>query len=188
MKSKFTLTKTFALAILLVPFTAVSAASFGDECKTKCCKNKKSKTVSVAIADLDKALEELKTEIRYVTAVAITKEGKNSLRIVRLKKVAVVPETPAVFFAFDIVEENTVDAKHKIDFNALDKEMNQVQEELSRLEENKVDATQKIDFTALDKEMNQVQEDLSKMDDGLKFDDVKNRKAAEEILKTGIKS
>jgi hypothetical protein len=158
MKRNFTLTKIFSLAILLVSFTVASASSGEDDtCKTKCCKSKQAKSISVSVADLDKALEELDAEISYVTAVAISKEVKRSLRTLRFKKVTVTTETPAVFFAFN-AEENNVDAKQKINFNALDKEMSQ------------------------------VQEDLSKMDDCLKNDDAKNRKAAEVILKTGIKS
>jgi hypothetical protein len=157
MKSKITLTKLFTLAILLVSFTVVSASTGGDDsCKTKCCKSKKTKTVSVAVADIDKAFEEMEAEIRYIT-VAVTKDVKQSLRTIRYKKV-IAPEPPVVVIAFDIADDKEVDAKQKINFNALDKEMNQ------------------------------VQEDLSKMDDGLKCDDVKNRKAAEEILKTVIKS
>ncbi len=188
MKSKFTLTKTFALAILLVCFTAVSASTLeNDSCKTKCCKNKKVKAVAKTTVDFNKALKEINAEIRYVTTIGIAKEIKNTLRTIRLEKIAFYSEMPSILFEFDIVEENNkVDAKHKIDFTALDKEMNQVQEELSKFDGNTT--TSKIDFSALDKEMNNAQEELSKMDDSLKNDDAKTRKAAEEILKTGIKS
>lgn len=46
---------------------------------------------------------------------------------------------------------------------------------------------QKIDFNNITREMDQVQEDLSQMDLTLKNDEAKNRKAADVILKTGIK-
>jgi DNA-binding protein YbaB len=160
MKSKFTLTTLFTLAILLVSFTVVSASTLGDDsCKTKCCKNKKAKTASIAVAEIDKALKEMEADIEYVTAVAVTKHIKRSVKALQVKKMILRPETAVMVMAFDVADET-----------------------------KDVDAKQKINFNALDKEMNQVQEDLSKMDDGLKCDDVKNRKAAEDILKTGIKS
>ncbi len=158
MKRKFTLTKALAILVLLVSFT-VASASIGDDdtCKTKCCKTKKSQSVTISLAEIDKALEELDAELETVTALAISKEVRKSLKTLRLKKIVVTSEAPSFIIAFDG-------------------------------EENSVDANQKINFNALDKEMNQVQEDLSKMDNCLKSDDAKNRKAADEILKTGIKS
>ena len=158
MKSKFTLTTLFTLAIMLVSFTVVSASTGTDGSCKKCCKSKKTKAVSVAIAEIDKALAETESDIEYVTAVAVTKNIKRSLKKLRFKNV-IVNETPVVMMAFDFTDET-----------------------------KDVDAKQKINFSALDKEMNQVQEDLSKMDDCLKNDDAKNRKAAEQNLKTGIKS
>lgn len=160
MKSKFTLTTLFTLVIVLVSFTVVSASTVADDsCKTKCCKEKKTKTASAAIAEIEKALEEIEAEMEYVTAVAVTENVKQSLKALKVKKMILRQDSPLVVLAFDATDE----AKD-------------------------VDAKQKINFSALDKEMNQVQEDFSKMDDSLKCDDLKNRKAAEEILKTGIKS
>jgi hypothetical protein len=46
---------------------------------------------------------------------------------------------------------------------------------------------QKIDFNNLNAEMNQSQEDMSRMDPALAAEDQKNRKAAEEILKAGTR-
>jgi len=159
MKSKLTLTTLFTLAILLVSFTVVSAAgSDDDSCKTKCCKSKKNKTVAVSRAQLDKALDEMEADIKYATAVAVTKSVKG-LKTLRYKNISISNEAPVILMAFENDDEI-----------------------------RGVNSKQKINFSALDKEMNQVQEDLSQMDDCLKNDDAKNRKAAEEILKTGIKS
>jgi hypothetical protein len=46
---------------------------------------------------------------------------------------------------------------------------------------------QKIDFNNLNAEMDQSQEDMSRMDPALAAEDQKNRKAAEEILKAGTR-
>src|SRR5688500_12051224 len=67
---KTTLTKTIALAILLVTFTTASASFGGDEnCKSKCCKHKKNKELAVAVAELEKAMNKLETELKSITAL-----------------------------------------------------------------------------------------------------------------------
>jgi hypothetical protein len=47
---------------------------------------------------------------------------------------------------------------------------------------------QKINFTSLSEEMNKAQEDMSQMDPALQKEDANDRKTAENILKTGIRS
>jgi hypothetical protein len=46
---------------------------------------------------------------------------------------------------------------------------------------------QKIDFNNLNAEMNQSQEDMSRMDPALAAEDQKNRETADEILKGGTR-
>lgn len=181
MKNVITLTKTLALALLLVAFTAASASIGGDDsskCRTKCCKVKKNKEYARAMAELKIVLAEAGNDLKQISTIVAREVGHN-IRVVRF--------TRPVFAFAEATATAETDATFSVRNEALDMEMDAVQEELSRYEtgENK-SASQKINFGALDQEMNQVQEELSQMDSNLKTDAEKTKKSAEE--KTGVKS
>jgi hypothetical protein len=154
MKKTITLTKMLALAIMLVTFTTASATDGDRKCNSKCCKEKKNKEVMAAMAELEKAMNQLETELKTVSAVMVTREVKRSFA-----KLRTIPIRPVQVFAFApaITEADAVDAKYKINFNDLDKEMDKEQEKMTAAP----DMNQKIDFRNLDKEMNDAQERLS---------------------------
>lgn len=159
MKKIITLTKMFALAVLLVIFTTASASFGGDEkCKTKCCKDKKNKEVTITLAELEKALDKFEVEFKTTTAVMIRTEIRQSLaklRTIKVRPVQVLSFAPAP------EETSTVEAKYRINFNDLNKEMDKVQEDMT----TSPDVSQKIDFCNLEKEMDEAQKQLSRMDD-----------------------
>ena len=143
---------------MLVTFTTASAAFGGDEkCKTKCCKSKKNKELTVALADLEKAMNKLEAELKTVTVIVRTEMRRsfNESRVYAARPVRVI--SYATSFASPMPEEAvTVDAKYKIDFKDLGKEMDRVQENMTS-----APASQDIDFTNLSKEMDEAQERLS---------------------------
>lgn len=178
MKNVITLTKTLTLAMLLVAFTAASASFGGSDdstCRTKCCKNK-SKEFRQAMNELKAAMKEIETEFRTVTATLQTKQ----VRVVRFARPMMAFATAGANSQFSVKEDG------QLDYETMDRQMDSVQEEMSRLDTEDKASAQKINFKALDQEMDQAQAELSKMDAGLKSEELKSKKSAEE--KTGIKS
>ena len=162
MKKTITLTKMLVLAIMLVSATT-AFASFGDEkkCRTKCCKAKQAKELKIALAEMEKAIRELETELKTVTAVMITSEVKQSLQ--QLKMIS--KSRPVNVFAFATAEEkSTVEAKYRIDFSNLNKEMDTEQEKMT----SSPAPEQKINFSNLAKEMDDVQLQMSSAD-GIRY-------------------
>lgn len=158
MKKITTLTKLFTLAALLVTVSTASASIDDGKCKTKCCKNKKDKELAVAMAELEKAMNKLEAELKTVTVAITRSEVKRTVRLVR----------PVQAFAFASAfatvvtpaETVSVDARYRIDFADLDKEMDKVQQDMT----SAPDTTQQIDFSNLQKEMDATQERLSSFD------------------------
>ena len=75
MKQKITLTKMLTLAVLLVCFTTASASFSGEEkCKKACCKEKSSKEIKAAVAELEKALQQLEVQLKTLN------ETKNKMQ------------------------------------------------------------------------------------------------------------
>lgn len=163
MKNVFTLTKTLTLSLLLIVFAGASAASIksdGDKdtskCGRRCCKDKESaKEMEQATKIFNDAIRELVVQVRSIDAVKLKSQTTQSFTVLPVK---MIKTTNGFVFAF-APDNNT-----------------------------RAEAKQKIDFNNIDKEMDTVQENMSQMDPCLKKDDAKNRRAAEEILKTGIKS
>lgn len=159
MKKTITLTKMLTLAILLVTFATASASFGGDEkCKTKCCKDQKEKELTAVIAELEKAM----TELKAVAATMMTTEVKQSL--VKMKAIAVA--RPMQVFAFASLAEtfeaeNESEAKFRINFTDISKEMDNEQAKMT----TSPDAGQKIDFSNLEKEMDNVQKEMSRRDE-----------------------
>lgn len=159
MKKTITLTKMLTLALMLVTFTTATASFDGEgKCKTKCCKEQKQKELTVAIAALEKAMSILEAELKAVAATAVTPKMKRSFTKMRTIK------TPAQMFAFaasfEVAEETEADAKFRINFADLDKEMDAAQEKMTVAPAS----GQKIDFCNLEKEMDDMQKQMSRMD------------------------
>jgi hypothetical protein len=152
MKNVFTLTKTLALAVLVFAFTGASAANpDGDKdttkCKKHCCKRKDTdKDADAAMKELNAAMKDLTVQIKAFDGTAIKTQAPVKAR--NVNRIIIVCTAAA--------DEQEI---------------------------NK----QKIDFNNITREMDQVQEDMSRMDPTLKNDEAKNRKAADVILKTGMK-
>ncbi len=151
MKSVTTLTKTLVLALMVTVFVQASAATIKSDdtskCKKECCKKHKSDVkVEQAMKELQDVMTELKAELANLNvaeaiAIAPIKVIKTGNRIIVIAG-----------------------------------------------DEPKVCNKSTMDIQKMNKEMDQVQENMSQMDPTLKNDDAKTRKTAEEILLTGIKA
>ncbi|HEX6915023.1 MAG TPA: hypothetical protein VF145_07265 [Chitinophagaceae bacterium] len=188
MKKIFTLTNTIALAVFLLSSVTAGASVNGDDsskCKNRkqCCKDRRSKVRAiVSLSELDRTLAEMDAELQAL-AVATTNEVKTAVYKGRRARIMAFASFGRSF-ATATAETVTVDQSQKIDFNNINAEMDAVQEQMSAAP----DAGQHIDFTALEQEMDQEQARMSEMDASLKAEDYRNRKPAETILKTGIRS
>lgn len=155
---KITLT-TLTLVILLVTFSTASASFGGDDkCKTKCCKAKKNKELSVALADLEKAMNKLEAELKTVTILVRTETRKSLAqnRVFTARPVRVISYASSFSSSPTPEETVTVDAKYKIDFKDLGKEMERVQQDMTI-----APPSQSIDFSNISKEMDEAQERMS---------------------------
>lgn len=165
MKKVFTLTKSLTLAALLLIVAGASASTLKSEgdkdsakCKRKCCNKKGSiKEMDAAIADFNEAMKDFTAQIKTLDPSFKMQLAQAAAQL-SVKKVITSANTYIVVRVAD------------------------------RSIESQQEDKQKINFSNLDKEMSQVQEDMSQMDPSLKQTEEKSRKAADEILKTGIKS
>ena len=149
------------LAIMLVSATT-AYASFGGEkkCRTKCCRAKQAKEMKMAMAEMEKAIKEFGKELKTVTAVMITSEVKQSLQQLKM-----ISKSRPHMFSFAAAEEtSTVEAKYRIDFSNLNKEMETEQEKMS----SSPAPDQKIDFSNLAKEMDDAQLQMSSVN-GIRY-------------------
>lgn len=158
MKSVFTLTKTLTLALMVLVFAGASAATITSDDSSKrkkeCCKKQKvDKEVEQAMKELQEAIKELKAELTAINVAEIKAEIAESIAVAPAKMIRTANH-------LIVVAEDGPKACKK----------------------------QKIDAQKMNKEMDQVQENMTQMDATLKNDDAKTRKTAEEILETGIKA
>jgi len=156
MKNVITLTKTLILA-LLVTVSVQAAATNNDDsskCKKECCKKHKSdKQVEQAMKDLENVIVELKAEIAAMNFAEIKADVAEAIAVAPVK---------------------VLKTGNRIIIVTAD--------------EPKVCNKSKIDVQKMNKEMDEVQENMSQMDPSLKSESEKTRKTAEEILLTGIKA
>lgn len=158
MKNVITLTKMLSLSVLLLIAGASTASTVTDGDKdTSKCKHECCKAKTAK--EVKEAMKELKAVMKGL-AVQVTAMDIN----------VEVSEAVAVAPVKFVRKANRVIVS--------------VEPACSKETEVK---DQKINFTNLNKEMEQVQEDMTQMDSCLQKDDVKARKSAEELLKTGIK-
>jgi hypothetical protein len=162
MKTVITFTRTVTLAALLLVFAGASAnQSDGDKDTSKCKRLCCRKTESEKEAEQTlKAFNETMREI----AVQVKNMDAGQMKVELTQAFAQVP--------VKVMRTN----------NGF------VVSYATRTWNNCDGGKQKIDFNHLDKEMDKAQEDMTEMDPSLRKDDRKSRKAAEELLKTGIKS
>jgi hypothetical protein len=162
MNNVITFTRTVTLAALLLVFAAASAnQSDGDKDTSKCKRLCCRKTETEKEAEqILKAFNETMRDI--VAQVKTVDAGQMKVELAQAfaeVPVKVLRTNNGFVFGYARRTRNTCDG-----------------------------AKQKIDFNNLDKEMDKAQEDMTEMDPSLKKDDRKSRKAAEDLLKTGIKS
>jgi hypothetical protein len=164
MKNAFTLTKTLTLSVLLLVFAGASASNgkTGDDkdtskCKKHCCRSKETnKEIQASLKEFNEAMKELAVQMKSFDAAKLKIELVQTMSELPVK---VIKTTNGFVFSY-----------------------------APEMENNQEDAKQKIDFSNLEKEMDKVQEGMTQMDPALKKDDAKSRKTADELLKTGIKS
>jgi hypothetical protein len=161
MKNVITLTKTLTLAALILVFAGASAANIKTDDTTKCKKS------CCKHKQIQKEVNEATAEVN---------ESMKDFNIV-IKAFSSATVNAELEKAFALAPLKVISQGDRFIF-------------ISNVEPVKstVEAQQKIDFSNLNKEIDKVQENMSQMDPALKKEDEKTRKAAEELLQTGIKS
>jgi hypothetical protein len=162
MKNVITLTKSLTLAVLLLVFAGASAAGAATGNDTIKCKKHccRNKETEKEVQLAMKGFNEAMKELTIQIQNLETGRVKaDVIQTLSQLPVRMVKTTNGFMLSYNIDADET-----------------------------QVNGGQKIDFNNLNKEMDKVQEGMTQMDPSLKRDDARSRRAAEELLKTGIKS
>lgn len=137
MKKTFTYTRTLTVAALLLAFTAATAASIKTDdtgkCRKACCrKHKADKEMDQAMRAFNEAMKSLAAGVKAIDAKQLTMQINQA--IATAPTVYAKAGRTAFVFATAPKPEGATDESQKINFANLDKEMDQMQEDMSQMD------------------------------------------------------